>query len=207
MEKRPYRMKVRAERQAETRQRIVDAAVELHSTLGPSNTSLSAVAARAGVQRHTLYAHFPNEQSLFRACTSHWRDQNPFPDPQRWLEIGDPEERLRRALREVYAWYASVADAFELFVRDSHLYPRFWQEREVALGAAVDVLAEPFGKRKLVHAAIAHAVEFETWRSLVRRQGLSQTQAVAAMVDFVVCQAGASRTPPRAAPSRNARST
>jgi AcrR family transcriptional regulator len=189
MEKRPYRMKVRADRQAETRQRIVDAAVELHSTLGPAKTSLSAVAARAGVQRHTLYAHFPDEESLFRACTSHWRAQHPFPDPQRWLALEDPEQSLRRALRDVYAWYAGVADAFELFVRDSHVYPRFWREREGAMGRVVDLLAAPFGKRKLVRAAIAHAVEFETWRSLVRRQGLSQNEAVAAMVDFVASQA------------------
>jgi AcrR family transcriptional regulator len=190
METRQYRMKVRAERQAETRQRIVDAAVELHSTLGPTKTSLSAIADRAGVQRHTLYAHFPDEESLFRACSSHWRTLHPFPDPERWLAIDDPRRRLQRGLSGVYDWYASVEDEFAILLRDSHVFPKFWREREASLEAVADLLAEPFGRRrKLVRAAVGHAIQFETWRSLVRREGLSQQQAVSAMVDLVAAQA------------------
>jgi AcrR family transcriptional regulator len=183
MEKRPYRMKVRAERQADTRRRIVEAAVELHSTLGPSKTSLSAVAERAGVQRHTLYAHFPDADSLFRACTLHWRDAHPF--PREAPDLDDPWERLRRALRSVYDWYASVEHEFELFVRDSHVYPAFWRERLEALEAFAASVAAPLGRSRVLRARAAHAIEFETWRSLVRQQGLSRNEAVEAMVDLV----------------------
>jgi AcrR family transcriptional regulator len=176
MEKRPYRMKVRAERQADTRRRIVEAAVALHSTVGPSATSLSAIAERAGVQRHTLYAHFPDADALFRACTGHWRDTHPFPEPA---------DDLRESLRALYDWYASVADAFAIFARDAHLYPAFWQEQLDAIHLYAAQLAAPLGRSRAVRARVAHAVEFETWRSLVRRQGLPRNDAVEAMVDLV----------------------
>src|SRR5690348_350526 len=120
VEKRPYKMRVRAQRQAETRQRIVEAAVELHGTLGPAQTSLSAVAERAGVQRNTLYAHFADERALWRACSAHWRSTHPFPAPDRWEEIEDPTERLAHALCDVYGWYASVEPEYTLFARDAH---------------------------------------------------------------------------------------
>lgn len=185
MEKRPYRMQARAERQAETRQRIVEAAVELHASVGPARTSFSAVAERAGVQRNTLYAHFADEQALLRACTLHWRETHPFPPASRWEAITDPLERLRRALTEVYRWYASVEPEFAMFVRDSYLYPAFWSERTDAVNVLADSLAAPIGRGRLVRAAVGHAVDFESWRSLVRRQGLSQKQAVGAMVELV----------------------
>ena len=175
-------MRVRAERQAETRRRIVEAAVELHSTVGPANTSLSAIAERAGVQRHTLYAHFPDADALFRACTLHWRASHPFPGVP---EVEDPWERLRVALRGVYDWYASVEPEFELFVRDSHVFPSFWHERLDALERFAASLAAPLGRGRAVKALVGHALEFETWRSLVRRHGLSQRQAVEAMVELV----------------------
>jgi len=176
MEKRPYRMKVRAERQANTRRRIVEAAVELHSTVGPSVTSLSAIAELAGVQRHTLYAHFPDPETLFRACTNHWRDAHPFP-------AATPD--LREGLRALYDWYASVADAFAIFARDAHLYPAFWQEQLDVIDEYAARMAAPLGRSRAVRARVAHAVEFETWRSLVRRQGLSRNDAADAMVDLV----------------------
>jgi AcrR family transcriptional regulator len=185
MQKRPYRMRARAERQAETRRRIVEAAVELHSSIGPAKTSISAVAERAGVQRNTFYAHFAGEEELFRACTLHWRAAHPFPASSSWDAIEDPLRRLRRALREVYAWYAAVEPEFALFVRDSYLFPAFWKERTDAMDELVRRLVAPFGRGRLVRAVVGHAVDFETWRSLVRRQGLSQEQAVAAMVELV----------------------
>lgn len=181
MEKRPYRMQRRAERQAETRRRIVEAAVELHSTIGPARTSVSAIAERAGVQRHTLYAHFPDQNALFRACTLHWRAEHPFPEPP---EGADPWQRLVRGLRAVFDWYESVEDEFALFVRDGHVFPAFWQERLDAMDALAANLAAPLGRSRRLRARVGHALEFETWRSL-RRHGLSQNEAVDAMVDLV----------------------
>ena len=175
--KRKYELKRRAERQAHTRERIVQAAVDVHSRVGPAAASIAAIAREAGVQRHTVYAHFPDEETLFRACTLHWRAQHPFPDVS---GLG-----LRQALEAVYGWYESVEDAFALFIRDAHMYPPFWAERQQMLASVVERLAAPYGRRKLVRAAVGHATAFETWRSLARGEGLSNAEAARAMVAFV----------------------
>ncbi len=175
--KRKYELKKRAERQAETRQRIVEAAVALHGEKGPAQTSIAAIASLAGVQRHTVYAHFPDDETLFRACSSHWRDLHPFPDVT-GLELG-------AALEAVYGWYDEVELSFALFARDAALYPAVWAQRQQGLAALADGLAARVGRRKIVRAAVGHAVEFETWRSLVRREGLSNAEAARAMVAFV----------------------
>jgi len=182
---RPYRLRRRAERQAATRARIVEAAVDMHTSLGPAATSISAIAERAGVQRHTVYAHFPDDAALFTACTSHWRVLHPFPDPAAWTNSSDPHRRLRRALQEIYAWYAEVEDDFVLFTRDSHVFPSFWAAGQAQFSQIADELAHGFPRRKAVRAAIGHALAFETWRSLVRGQGLSISATVALMVGLV----------------------
>ena len=101
---RKYELKQRAESLAATRERIVEATVALHDSLGPARTTISAIAERAGVQRLTVYRHFPDERSLFEACSGHWTAQNPAPDPSTWAAVDDPEERLGIALAEIYAF-------------------------------------------------------------------------------------------------------
>ena len=186
---RKYELKLRAERQAETRRRIVEATVALHTSVGPARTSISAIAERAGVQRHTVYDHFPSERELFRACSAHWYASKPFPDPARWVALDDPERRLRAALRDVYRWYEAVESDLSLFARDSSLVAagaEIWDERRARMAEMAELLARGWPRRKAVRAAIGHALEFETWRSLVRRQNLTSTQAVDAMLRFVL---------------------
>jgi AcrR family transcriptional regulator len=184
---RKYELKRRAERRAETRRRIVQAAVDLHTTVGPVKTSTAAIAERAGVQRHTVYAHFADDTELYRACSQHWRAANPFPDGERWWRIPDAERRLRAALLDLYAWYERVEPAMALFRRDASLVPahRAVVEAAAAERAAVaDRLAAGFGSSKAARAAVGHALEFETWRSLCRGQGLSRSAAVELMVSL-----------------------
>jgi AcrR family transcriptional regulator len=175
--RRPYRLQERARRQADTRQRIVQAAVDLHETLGPAETSILAIANRAGVQRHTLYAHFPDLDSLFRACSGHWWATHPFPDVEGL--------QLHEALDAIYRWFEQNETALDLFARDRRLYPQITAEREQEQRRVAGRLAASIGKRKPVRAAVGHAIAFETWRSLVRREGLTRRQAVDAMVGFV----------------------
>src|SRR5690349_24996667 len=115
---RTYRMSRRADSQAETRRRITESAVALHGTLGPAHTTMSAVAEHAGVRRSTLYRHFPDEASLFKACSAHWSARNPLPDPASWAAIADPDERLERALTDLYAFYGSVEQMLANLIRD-----------------------------------------------------------------------------------------
>lgn len=185
---RTYELKRRAEKQAQTRRRIVDAAVSLHTTEGPARTTISAIADRAGVERHTVYAHFPDEESLFRACSSHWRSLHPFPDRARWSSVVDPRARLRAALLDVYSWYERVGGDLAVLDRDASVHELTAQltaERSEAQASVRDAVLEVWPRRKAVRAAIGHALELETWRSLVQRQGLTREQAIDAMLRFV----------------------
>jgi AcrR family transcriptional regulator len=174
---RSYTLRRRAERQAETQRRIVQAAVALHTTLGPARTSISAIADLAGVQRHTVYAHFPDEPALFRACSAHFRELHPFPALE-GLELED-------ALDAIYRYYERVELPLTLFTRDAERIAEAAGERRRRLALVADGLAGRISRRKLTRAAVGHAIEFETWRSLVREQGLTRRQAVAAMAGFV----------------------
>jgi AcrR family transcriptional regulator len=186
---RKYELKERAESLNATRERIVEATVELHDSLGPSRTTISAIAERAGVQRLTVYRHFPDERSLFRACSGHWTTQNPKPDPASWASVDDPEARLRLALAEIYAFYRATEGMTGNILRDLPDSPvlqevaapfiEYWQTVREVLDRGWKTRGH---RRTRLRAVIGHAVEFDTWRSLARREGLADSEAVEMMV-------------------------
>jgi AcrR family transcriptional regulator len=193
MAKRKYQLKRRAERQEATRQRIIEAAVELHETVGGLNTTISAVAERAGVERLTVYRHFHDEWELARACVHHYYALYPQPDPGEWQSIDDPEMCLRTALSEIYAYHGRT----EAMSASARMGAAVLPELHDILApyfdhwlAIRDMLADKFQGdaegRRLLWAAIGHAIDFGTWRSLVREQGLDEPQAVALMVGLVM---------------------
>jgi len=191
-QKRPYRMKRRAELEEQTRKRITESAVSLHEERGPARTPISAVAERAGVRRSTVYRHFPDEAALFAACSSHWRAANPVPDPRAWAAIEDPGERTETALRELYAFYARTEAMYTSLLRDEPVVPivhRLLGDFYGYLRAIQDLLMT--GRRlrgraaRRTHAAVGHALAFPTWRSLTREQGLADADAVALMCALV----------------------
>jgi AcrR family transcriptional regulator len=201
-QKRPYRKKRRAELEAETRRRITDSAVELHGTVGPARTSMSAVADRAGVRRSTLYRHFPDEAALFEACTAHWGAANPPPDISAWAAIDDPDERLRTALGELYAYWRRTERMMENLIRDettNEHVRRSFRAFHAFMAAARDILMAGRGARgrahKRVQAAIGHALAFSTWRSLAREQELDDALAVELMSGLVASAAPHDRVP------------
>ena len=189
---RRYELKRRAEKQEETRRRIVEATVGLHESVGPARTTVSAVAERAGVQRLTVYRHFPDERSLLAACSGHWVVTNPAPDPVPWRKIRDPEERLAQALGEIYAFYGRTEPMMANLVRDAPKMPALAELLAPYgdyLAAVRDILAAGWGirgkRRGLLLAALGHALDFVAWRSLVRGQGLDDGLAVDLMVRMV----------------------
>jgi AcrR family transcriptional regulator len=190
--KRPYRKRRRAELEAETRRRITESAVALHGTVGPSRTSISAIAEHAGVRRSTVYRHFPDEAALFDACSSHWRAANPPPTLDDWAGISDPDERLAAALPGLYAYYRRTEEMLANLFRDEDRVPdvrRTFAAFRAYLGMATNVLVRGRGlrgrARDEVRAAIGHALSFPTWRSLAREQGLDDERAAELMRRFV----------------------
>jgi AcrR family transcriptional regulator len=198
-------MKRRAELEEETRRRITESAVELHGTLGPARTSVTAVAERAGVRRSTVYRHFPDEAALFAACSAHWRAANPVPDLSSWAAIAAPDERLGVALGELYARYRRTERMMENLYRDEHAVPavaKTFGAFHEYIAAAREVLMA--GRRvrgrarREVAAAIGHALAFSTWRSLAREQGLDDRQAVGLMCRLVASAGAVTRASARA---------
>ncbi|MDX6485418.1 MAG: hypothetical protein QOF43_571 [Gaiellaceae bacterium] len=189
---RKYELKQRAESLVATRERIVEATVELHESLGPARTTISAIAERAGVQRLTVYRHFPDERTLFEACSAHWQSQNPVPEPSTWAAIAAPDERLRAALGEIYAFYRSTEGMTGNLLRDlsesaalqevAKPFLEYWRTVRDVLERGWQVRGR---KQTLLRAAIGLAVDFETWRSLTEREGLGDDQAAEVMVSLV----------------------
>jgi AcrR family transcriptional regulator len=194
-EKRKYEMKKRAERHRETRRRIVEATVELHRTRGPANTTISEIAQRAGVNRLTVYNHFPDTTDLLKACSRSWTERHPAPDPTPWTQISDPQERLRTALADLYGFYARTEPMRANVLRDAQTMPELAALLEGTvvpyLEEARGLLAEGWevrqqGRRRLL-ATLALALDFHTWRSLEQGSGLSRKEAVETMLEAVRC--------------------
>jgi AcrR family transcriptional regulator len=186
---RTYTLKRRAESQAATRQRIVEAAVELHSSIGPALTTISMVAERAGVQRHTLYAHFPDERSLFLACSGLAMERDPLPDARPWRAIEDRSERLRVGLRAIYGWYERNAELAACVLRDSEYHPLTREIAEMRIGPYMTAYRDVLGIKLTARqrAVLALALSFFTWRTLARESGLKQGAAVDAMIQAIDC--------------------
>jgi AcrR family transcriptional regulator len=184
--RRSYQLRARADSMDRTRARITHAALELHGTIGPAATTMSAVAERADVTRATLYRHFPNEESLFTACSAEWRSANPAPDPADWADIPDPYDRLARALPALFGWYRSSEAMRANLLRDLAALPPAIRTRIESYPRTVtDVLDAGWPHRsRLRRAAIGHAVAFETWRSLAH-EGLTDTEAAQLIIGLI----------------------
>ena len=200
--KRKYELKKRAEEMAKTHQRITDAAIELHGTVGPARTTLSAVAKRAGVERRTLYRHFSTEADLFAACSTHYFTANPWPDLDSWRAIRDPQHRLERALDELYAYYEETEPMFSNVLRDAELLD-FARDAVAPLGAYLDEAAEILiigrpvrgRRRQLLGRALRHAVAFSTWHSL-KTNGVERADAAKLVTALVEAAATTQRASP-----------
>jgi AcrR family transcriptional regulator len=186
--KRPYKMKRRAELEAQTRQRITESAVELHGTLGPARTSMKAVAEHAGVPRSTVYRHFADEEALFGACSAHWTAENPPPDVSGWTEIDDPAERLESALGELYAYYRRAGGMLDKLLRDEAQVPivaKLFAPYHQLMEMVTEILMRGRGlrgkARDRTRAAIAHAIAFRTYQQLTEEAELGDAEAAELM--------------------------
>lgn len=182
---RRYQLRKRADAMEDTRRRITEAAVELHGSVGPARTTISAIAERAGVQRQTVYRHFPNEAALYAACSQHFYAADRWPDLARWRAIAGPAERLSAALDELYAYYERNDAMLTNVLRDETLVDAllpvlagFWAYLDDAASALAEGWGVRGGRRSVLLAATRHGVDFHTWRSLTRDGGVGRTAVV-----------------------------
>ncbi len=191
MGKRQYRLAERARQQEATRRRIVEATAALHAEVGPAATSISAIAKRAGVQRLTVYRHFPDERQLFEACGALGEERHPSPDPALWSDLEDPAARAEAALGALYVYYAGDARGLALVLRDAEEIPALRDVLEPFvgyLGWIADDLAARWDvsgdAARWLRAVSGLAVDFWTWRSLAER-GLAPHEAARLMAGLV----------------------
>ncbi len=188
---RPYTMRVRQESVDETRLRITEATMRLHERVGPAATTVSAIADEAGVTRLTVYRHFPDDAALIVACSGHWRELHPRPDPIRWAAISDPVDRLRTALSETYAWSRTAAPMMTNIYRDLDTMPAFVGEFLASEEQhRIATLSKGFRARgragTRLRTALAHALHIRTWQSLCGDGALDDDEAVVLMVAAVL---------------------
>jgi AcrR family transcriptional regulator len=201
-------MRRRAEQMGHTRQRIVEAAVHLHGSVGPAATTIAGIADLAKVTRVTVYRHFPDETALFNACSAHWMSQQRLPDPGAWEQIGDPAQRLRTGLADLYRYYRAGADMLTHIYRDFAALPEThqWLLRDLD-NRHCQILAAPFpgeaGQRRRLRAVIGHASSFWTWHSLCLGQGLADQEAVEVMTGAVLAVTASPPTDPAQRPPQN----
>ncbi|MFD9007272.1 TetR/AcrR family transcriptional regulator [Streptomyces sp. NPDC059582] len=176
---------------SETRHRITDATIQLHGTVGPARTTIAGIATLAGVQRHTVYRHFPTEEDLLDACSTEYWQRNPWPDSTSWQEIPSPHERATKALGDLYGFYDTVEPMLTNVLRDCENVPGIHSSVDsykTKLDAATRILLAGYSPapaaRPTLTAAIRHAVAFTTWQSLVRANGLEAATAAALMISL-----------------------
>jgi AcrR family transcriptional regulator len=191
---RKYELKARAESQRQTRERIAKAAAELHELQGVSQTTVSEIARRAGVQRLTVYNHFPNLAKLLPACSAHYMRLHPQPTLDEAFAAEDPRERLGMVLEAFYAWYRETEAMLTSVYGDRASVPeldefmRGTADRQLAELATN--LAAGFGahgdrdERRL--ALVAVALHFWTWQRL-SVEGLDDAAAADLMASAVAC--------------------
>lgn len=189
--KRRYVLKARGDQMAETRSRIVEALIHLHQEVGPSQTTVSAVAELAGVERLTVYRHFRDETEMLAACSHRYFELNPPPDPSGWAAETDPVRRARKGLGELYAFFSRTAPMFEKVYRDVGLslpVKKVMVQFDGNLRAMADGLAgggvrDPSVVRRRV--ILRHATKFATWQSL-EAEGLDDEQKVSLLIEWLV---------------------
>jgi AcrR family transcriptional regulator len=204
---RPYRMSKRAEHVEETRQRIVEAAVTLHGTVGPAKTTIAGIAAEAGVTRLTVYRHFPDEDALYAACSAHWMSTQVMPDPGAWSTLTDAKDRLRAGLSDLYRYYREGEAMLTRVLGQIDSVPESMRQQLAQMESGyLKVLLRPFGAKSQGHrlrAVVGHATSFWTWRSLCVERGLSHQNAVQLMTDLAIMTSnGHGESEPRGGPRR-----
>jgi AcrR family transcriptional regulator len=194
--RRSYVQRRRAQRTDETRARILDAVVALHEELGPSRTTIRAIAERAGVQRLTVYRHFPDEERLHQAWASRWFSDHPLPDPALWSTVSDPAAATRTALGHLFPYYRGTARMWSACDRDAEQVPALGPHlarRQHYLDAVAQGLERTWGGGTAgpeMRALIRHALRFSTWKSLAD-EGLDDEQMASLLVDWLATEADA----------------
>jgi AcrR family transcriptional regulator len=198
---RKYELKARAESRERTRERIAKSAAELHEEVGPAETTVAEIARRAGVSRLTVYKHFPDNASLYPACSAHHLSEHPLPDFEAALAPADPGDRVRSVLDGLYGWYRETQRMMRNLQRDRGSDPALDAVMRASMDAALAGLADALvtgfqlgeDQAARVRSMIRVALDFWTWDRLAG-EGMDDEAAAELMTDAAAAVAGESAT-------------
>jgi AcrR family transcriptional regulator len=185
---RRYEQRLRAETSAATRRRITEVTVDLHDSVGPAKTTVTEIARRAGVQRPTFYKHFPDDHSLFEACTTHWFAAHPPPAPDELEAIEELGQRVERGLLGLYRYYRTHESMFSHWLRDAELIPALAEFAETGYHDYLRSFSQALIPPRLPRDArrtVLLAAQFHTWRMLGKREGMRDRSAARLMANAV----------------------
>jgi len=145
MSPRRYSMSVRAEQAAQTRERILDAALACYRESGIGATSLQAVARRAEVSAATVLNHFGSADGLARVVVERLTADLQVPDDKKWPERGR-RARIDRLVQEMFEFYERSRPWFDIFRAELDVDPAL-RDGEAGYWRAISQLyARVFGE-------------------------------------------------------------
>jgi len=184
----------------DTRRRIVEATLHLHTSKGPARTSMQDIARLADVSQVTAYRHFPTLSDLFGACKSRFLEKYPPPGPEILEGSQSLEERVRTTILKLYRYYDVIGQALWAIQRDAEVLPEFkavFHESMASLISLAEAALAPLVRNtnsyRRALAVLSVAIDVGTWRNLVRLQGFTSEQAAELMAELVLDVAGVNR--------------
>jgi AcrR family transcriptional regulator len=182
----------------ETRQRILEAALALHSEKGIFGTSWQDIAHRADVSVGTVYKHFPSLDELVPACGelvyAITRPPSLEDAPQIFAEANSLEERLGHLIEELFAFYERGAPYIETDFQERRLAAVVeWEAymRATIAGLVREALVSAEPDEHTVQSVSA-LLDFSTFKSFVDRE-IHKEQAAKTISEVLLCWINGSR--------------
>jgi AcrR family transcriptional regulator len=177
-------MTKRAASVEETRRRIVDATLDLHTSQGILATSWEDIARRADVAPATVYRHFPTLDELLPACGEQSMQQLALPSDEQIAErfrgTRSRRERLRRLIEELFGLYERGGHVLHAVRRERALLAplqRDHEEIEQRLDALTAAALEPSELGEQEIAVVRALTDYDAWAAL-RARGITGPDAV-----------------------------
>ena len=198
MAPRKYTMDKRKAAMEETRQRILEATLALHSEKGIFGTSWQDIAHRADVSVGTVYKHFPSLDELVPACGELMyaitRPPSLEDAPEIFAGAHSLEERLERLISELFDFYERGAPYIETDFQERQL--PMVQEWEAHMRATIAGLVREalhsVGPDERTVQGVSALLNFSTFKSFMDRD-IQKEQAEEIMNEVLLCWIGDKR--------------
>lgn len=185
---RTYRLGQRADPKADTRARIVAAALGIYRERGLAGASNLAVARAADVAPGTVRNHFPEPGDLARAAFDALLVELRVPTLAIFDGLGDLPSRIERLAQELAAFYERSEPWWRAYEREPELISawgggvdRYYSDVELLMRTALGDLSDDEPSMAVVASVIGPPTYFA-----IRGRGLSSQEAIRLSVELAL---------------------